>query len=68
MDSQRSTAMRVASSTNRKWNREKEVQEDDLGMSHEWEVIEPGAVGLLEERGNEERIFPTLPMERPGSC
>ena len=39
MERQRNSAMRVASSTARDWDREKEVQEDDLGRSKEWKVM-----------------------------
>ena len=39
MERQRNSAMRVASSPARDWDREKEVQEDDLGRSKEWKVM-----------------------------
>jgi len=39
MERQRNSAMRVASSTSRDWDKAKEVQEDDLGRSKEWKVM-----------------------------
>eukprot|EP00092_Neocalanus_flemingeri_P004406 GFUD01004739.1.p1 GENE.GFUD01004739.1~~GFUD01004739.1.p1 ORF type:complete len:661 (+),score=257.13 GFUD01004739.1:92-2074(+) len=39
MERERNSAMRAASSTTRDWDREKEVQEDDLGRSKEWKVM-----------------------------
>merc|ERR1719186_1283205 len=39
MERQRNSVMRAATSTARDWDREKEVQDDDLGRSKEWKVM-----------------------------
>jgi len=39
MERQKNSAMRAASSNRRDWDREKEVQDDDLGKSKEWKVM-----------------------------
>lgn len=40
MERQRNSALRVASSTSRDWDKAKEVQDDDLGRSKEWKVMD----------------------------